>query len=146
MEIKPRKDRNPIVKVITKKNISNQSREFKNLFSDTKILAIENNDLHLKYYKSLLPNCVLCKTPAEGLRQLRNEKFDIVILDYFFKEKNGIELINEIKKESLNSEIQSLLITNAESGLNYKTLNFFDNFIFRPAKPMEIYEKLQNLL
>ena len=146
MEIKQRKDRNPIVKVITRKNISNKSKDFMNLFSETKILAIENNEFHLKYYKTLFPNCVLCKTPAEGLRILKKEKFDVVILDYFFQEKNGVELINEIKQCSFNSEIQSLLITNLDSGLTYKTLNNFDTFLFRPAKPIDIYEKLQTLL
>jgi len=146
MEIKPRKDRNPIVKVITKKNISKESQEFKKLFSEVKILAIESNDFHLNYYKSLFSNCVLCKTPSDGLRLLKKEKFDVVILDFFFQEKNGVELIHEIKQHSINCEIQSLLITNLDSGLTYKTLNCFDTYLFRPAKPIEIYEKLQLLL
>lgn len=146
MIIKPRNERNPNVSVTIRKNVSDKSKEFQNLFSETKILAIENNDLHLNYYKTLLPNCVLCKTPAEGLRLLKNEKFDVVILDYFFKEKNGLELLNEIKKFSINSEIQSLLIVNLDSGLSYSTLNYYDTYLFRPAKPLEIYKKIQNLL
>lgn len=146
MEIKQRKDRNQIVKVITKKNISQKSNEFKKFFSDTKILVIESNDLHLNYYKTLFSNCVLCKTPSEGLRLSKKDKFDVVILDFFFQEKNGLELITEIKQHSINTEIQSLLITNLDSGLTYKTLNCFDTFLFRPVKPMEIYEKLQLIL
>lgn len=146
MEIKQRKDRSQTVKVITKKNISNESLEFKKLFSDTKILAIESNDLHSNYYKKILPNCVICKTPAEALRLSRKDKFDVIILDYFFQTKNGLQIIDEIKSTSINSNIVSLLITNSEAGLPYKTLNCFDTFLFRPVKPMDIYEKLQLIL
>lgn len=145
MIVKPRHERNQCVKVVHKHK-SDEFTELKSKFSNTKILAIENNSSHLDYYGSIFPNCTLCKTPSEALRLARMDKFDVVILDYFFRSQNGFELVNLIKQNPVNANIVSLLITNYESGLPYSTLNLFDSYIFRPAKPIEIYEKIQTLL
>lgn len=45
----------------------------------------------------------------EGLKRLQEERFDLLILDYFIDEMNGENVVNEIRKS--NKELYILLLT-----------------------------------
>ncbi|MCP4154701.1 MAG: response regulator [bacterium] len=44
----------------------------------------------------------------DGLRKIRNNQFDLVIIDIFMPEKDGLETITELRKEFLGLKIMAI--------------------------------------
>jgi len=67
-----------------------------------KILFIDDDEILLNAYTQILQNYgfeVLCLTNGNhALSLLQNEKFDIIITDIVMPDKEGLELIMEIRK------------------------------------------------
>ena len=69
-----------------------------------KILIIDDNQDDIELYKRLLRKSFECKFVEANLahvalNSIRNEKFDIIYLDYLLPDMDGIEFIKHIKKE-----------------------------------------------
>ena len=84
----------------------------------------------------------------EALAVLQNEWIDIVVTDYNMPEMNGIELIQEMKKDEVASTIPVLVITTESS--QAKVLEFIEKgasgYIKKPFTPEAIKEQLIQIL
>ena len=84
----------------------------------------------------------------EALRVLSNDWLDIVVTDYNMPKMNGIELINEMKKDDMLREIPVLVITT--EGCQQKVEAFIESgatgYIKKPFTPEEIKLKLTEIL
>lgn len=77
-----------------------------------KIIIIDDDSGIVDSIKSFLGDKYYVKGftgSKEGLKQLQNEKFDILILDYYIDELNGDKVIEEIRK--FDDNIYVLLLT-----------------------------------
>lgn len=77
-----------------------------------KIIIIDDDSGIVDSIKSFLGDKYYVKGftgSKEGLKQLQNEKFDILILDYYIDELNGDKVIEEIRK--FDDNIYILLLT-----------------------------------
>lgn len=96
----------------------------------------------------------------EGLKRLKQEKFDLLIVDYFIDELNGSDVINEIRK--YNKELYILLLTgNGEKIPGLKSLetleiqNYYEKtgdfeklviFLEGIIKSIEFFENQKNTI
>ncbi len=84
----------------------------------------------------------------EALKVLGNDWLDIVITDFNMPKMNGIELINEMKKDDMFKEIPVLVITT--EGNQQKIDAFISSgatgYIKKPFTPEEIKLKLTEIL
>ena len=133
----------PKVTFKSNKGIIKQSQS---LFSDLKILALDDNKLNLKYYGNLFKNVFLFSEPSMAIREIKKNDYDIIILEYFFQKCTGLDILNEIQKEKTNKELVSLLITNSNLGISYGALNSFTSYLFKPVAPREIYDEINLIL
>lgn len=85
----------------------------KKLFEDAKILVVDDVEQVLHSTKNRLEfefMQVECfKNPLEGLEYLKENKIDVLILDYFMPEMNGDEFVEELRK--FNNETIVILQT-----------------------------------
>ena len=78
----------------------------------------------------------------EALRVLKEQSFDVVILDVRMPGMDGIETLRELKKRAPLTEV--IMLTghgSIESGVQGMTLGAFD-YVIKPADFEELFEKV----
>ena len=132
-------------KVIVKKGFEVKIKDNYELFSDLNVLAVDPNPLNLNYYNTLFKNIQSFSDPQEALFETKKTKYDIIILEYYFSKYTGKELLSKIRKNEINNDIFSLLITGEDNNLHKEKLAFFDDYLFKPTTPKMIYSILSDL-
>jgi CheY-like chemotaxis protein len=81
---------------------------------------------------------------------LKTEKFDIMLLDIHMPELSGLEVIKIIRKNSgqINQHTKALAVTAniLKSDIDNYMKNGFDDYVLKPFKEMELYNKICSLL
>ena len=80
-----------------------------------KILIAEDDAFLSKIYKIHLKddyNLVLVQNGEEAITKIKSEKPDLIILDIVMPKKNGIEVIEEIKKDPATKDIPIMVVSN----------------------------------
>jgi len=85
-------------------------------------------------------------TGENGLSQIRAEHFDLILLDIWLPEMNGIEVLKEIKK--MNGQIQAIMISghgSIESAVKATKLGAF-NYLEKPLSLEKVVLTVKNAL
>lgn len=89
------------------------------------ILLIEDDKFLVKLYSDKLNreefDVSLAITGEEGLNKIRDEKPDIVLLDIILPQKNGFEILSEMKLDPKTKEIPVIILTNLGQESDIKT-------------------------
>lgn len=88
----------------------------------------------------------LAEDGVEGLKKVRETDYDIVFLDLKLPDKNGIDILREIKEVRLN--ILIIIITGyatIESAVTAIRLSAYD-YILKPIEPQQIRQAIKNAL
>lgn len=115
--------------------------------SDSKrILIIEDDEEISKLLSVILRkadiNTVIAYSGTEGLLQLQNNTFDLVLLDLMLPGKSGEELIEEIRKESSIP----IIVISAKVGIEDKVQVLkmgADDYITKPFHQEEIIARIE---
>ena len=120
---------------------------------ETKILLAEDDKFISRAYKDGLGragfNIITAFDGEEALEKIRQEKPDIILLDIVMPEKNGFEVLEEIKKDSQLKRIPVLILSNLgqerdiEKG---KELGVVDYLIKSDYSMTEVIEKIKKYL
>jgi two-component system OmpR family response regulator len=84
-------------------------------------------------------------TPSEGLRRLRAEPFDAVVLDVMLPEMDGFALCRRLREES---DIPIVMLT-ARGELTDRVVGLelgADDYVPKPFEPRELVARLQSVL
>ncbi|MEE4286870.1 MAG: ATP-binding protein [Mariniphaga sp.] len=86
----------------------------------------------------------------EALEVLRNEKFDIILLDIQMPGFSGVEVVKQVKKDANNPNHQTKMLAVTanimESDIQEYLNSGFDGYILKPFSEEELYNKICNLL
>lgn len=121
---------------------------------DPGIIDVIKSFLEEKYYIQGITSS------KEGLKQLKKEKFDILILDYYIDELNGNDVIDEIRKYDNNLYILLLTgfgekVTGIKSLETLKIQNYYEKsanfqkliiFIEGIIKSIEFFNRVKNTI
>ena len=87
---------------------------------------------------------VICDSGERGLKEFKENKFDMVLMDINMPNKNGTEAMIEIKEYEKINNIKTPIVAltaNAVSGDKEKYINQgFDDYL---AKPIDVKELLK---
>ena len=90
-----------------------------------KILLIEDDKFLLKLYSDKLNRegfeVSMSITGEEGLGKVAAEKPDLVLLDIILPQKNGFDILSEIKLNSATKNIPVIILTNLGQDSDIKT-------------------------
>lgn len=93
------------------------------------------------------------KSGEDGIKKVKQEKFDLVILDVMMETKDkGFEVAREIKKENKDTPIIMLTAIKEKLGFDFKEEAGdqdwlpVDDYLDKPLKPQELISKVENLL
>lgn len=120
--------------------------------SEPKILIIENDILNQKILSNIINelnyNIIIANCGIEALDILRNNKIDLIILDFMLPDLTSSELCNKIRQESSMVELPILLLT--ASGRTADLMNAFNfgvnDFQKKPIDSEELKSRIQSLL
>lgn len=123
-------------------------KEFKN----SKILVVDDLKINLEFFEELLKpfeiNPTLEQNPLNALEMIKQEKFDLILLDVMMPEMTGFELAEKIKETNLNVNTPLVFITaldNDESKLRGYNLGSCA-YIEKPVNPKTTCVQIYNLL
>jgi DNA-binding response OmpR family regulator len=111
------------------------------LIDDDLNLGVLLRDYFAKYQLSLEQS----NLPSEALKQIKNHKYDAVILDVMLPELDGFETFRQIRKVS---EIPVIMLT-ARGDLLDKVLGLemgVDDYLPKPFEPRELVARLKSLI
>ncbi|WP_345372205.1 response regulator [Algivirga pacifica] len=118
---------------------------------DLKVLLVEDNEVNQMLVQTLLKQwdyaCVLARNGREALEKLRQEDFDIVLMDLHMPEMDGYDATRHIRKfEGYKAEVPIIAMTASalkdeavrclEAGMN--------DYISKPFNKNDLYEKLSH--
>ncbi|MBN2545627.1 MAG: response regulator [Spirochaetes bacterium] len=104
---------------------------------------------HIKKTVEILGHKVVeAQNGNEGIRLIKANKFDIVILDLIMPEKGGIETLLEIKKfDKIKKIIITGMVTSGSSVLNDLVTRLgASNVLFKPFRKSELINAINCLM
>ncbi|MDV6377134.1 response regulator transcription factor [Sporosarcina sp. GW1-11] len=111
-----------------------------------RILIIEDDQEISKLLRVMLTTAgahtVLAYSGTEGLLQLQNTSFDLILLDLMLPGKSGEELIEEIREESFIPIIVISAKVDIENKVNVLKMGA-DDYITKPFNPQEVLARVE---
>lgn len=118
-----------------------------------KILIVEDEKLLTKILEMKLGHegyeIVNAKDGEEGLNLMRQTKPDLVLLDIILPKKNGLEVMQEMRKDSELKDMPVIVISNSGQPVELdkaKQLGALDWIIKTEFDPNEVVEKVKKFL
>ncbi|MCR5202047.1 MAG: response regulator [Lachnospiraceae bacterium] len=116
---------------------------------DANVLLVDDNELNLKVARNLMKRNGIVPDEAmsgvETIEKMRYKKYDIVFLDHMMPKMDGIETLDQLKKEKLIPKGCTViaLTANAISGSKDKYLEAgFDDYLTKPIDVVQMEKKL----
>jgi response regulator RpfG family c-di-GMP phosphodiesterase len=116
---------------------------------DLKAIAIDDSKsmllLEKKYLESLDIEVEVFTNPIDGIRHVRENEIDIVLVDYVMPEMNGVDVIKTIR--TFNLDVQIIMITSiGDNDLKLKALEAgATEFLNKPLLEAEFIARIRNL-
>lgn len=114
-----------------------------------KVLVVDDSATNLTLMKRVLQkfevDCTLCASGLETLERIKNEKFDVILLDHMMPDMDGVETFKRMKAmEHLNMETPVIMLTaNAMSGAYEEYMQIgFNGYLSKPCQADAIKQEL----
>ena len=118
-----------------------------------KILLVEDDlfirDIYSEVLKGEKFEVELAKDGEEGLQKIRQDNWDIVLLDVIMPKMTGIDVLRELKNDTQHKYAKHIiLMTNTEETKELETISgMYDDFILKSAiTPGDLLEKINQYL
>jgi two-component system alkaline phosphatase synthesis response regulator PhoP len=115
-----------------------------------KILLIEDEQIMIDLLEKKLTKegykVSIARNGIEGLKQLREQKPDLILLDIIMPKMSGFEVMEEMQKDSEISEIPVIIISNSGQPVELdraQKLGAKDWLIKTEFDPREVLEKVK---
>lgn len=142
---------NPIINK-TKKEVQPKEQHF--IAPDANVLVVDDNAMNLALMRGLLKrtkiNVDLAESGEKSLELSMQKKYDIIFMDHMMPELDGIETLEQLRKQSNNPNQNSIVIVltaNTVTGCKEMYLeNGFNDYFPKPVQADKLDELLINYL
>lgn len=120
------------------------------IMEDKKILVVEDNKINQMITRKILEkNKVICDVADNGttaIEKVKNNDFDLILMDIHMPGISGIEATIEIRKFNHDIPIIALTAVTLDDNLDEFYLNGFNDIIPKPYKTEEFFHKINKYL
>lgn len=127
--------------------------EYKESFRapDARVLVVDDVVMNANVIKGLLKKTEITVFTAysgkDAIELCKREKFDVILMDHFMPEMDGIVTLSEIRKRGLQSCPVVALTANAIEGMKEMYLeNGFSDYLSKPVNPKELESLLKKYI
>ena len=111
-----------------------EKKEILEIFKNLKVLIIDEDEFIFKdlsiFLKKFIPNLYICISPTQTLEVIKNNNFDLLVINYWMSHINGFELVNFFKKRNPDAGI--ILLTSEDKPLSKEIINIgIDKYILK---------------
>src|SRR5690606_3456797 len=115
-----------------------------------KILIVEDNKINQMITRKILEKQqVICDVADNGtiaIEKVKNDQFDLILMDIHMPGISGIEATSEIRKFNTRIPIVALTAVTLDENLDEFYLNGFNDIIPKPYKTEEFFHKINKYL
>lgn len=134
-----------------KKKISQEAKAISNeVLHHKKILIVEDNKINQMITRKILEkHKVICDVADNGtiaIEKVKENKFDLILMDIHMPGISGIEATVEIRKFNQEIPIIALTAVTLDDNLDQFYLNGFSDIIPKPYKTEEFFQKINKYL
>ncbi|MCR5356958.1 MAG: response regulator [Lachnospiraceae bacterium] len=112
---------------------------------DAHILVVDDNKMNLNVAKGLLkPTKIMVTTASSGkecLEKIKETKFDIIFLDHMMPGMDGIETMQKILEEGIDTPVYALT-ANATAGEEFYRSKGFTGYLSKPVDSIALEETI----
>lgn len=127
-----------------------QEKLTNDIMEDKKILVVEDNKINQMITRKILEkNKVICDVADNGttaIEKVKNNDFDLILMDIHMPGISGIEATIEIRKFNPDIPIIALTAVTLDDNLDEFYLNGFNDIIPKPYKTEEFFHKINKYL
>ena len=106
-----------------------EKKEILEIFKNLKVLIIDEDEFIFNL-KKFIPNLYICISPNQTLELIKNNNFDLLVINYWMSHINGFELVNFFKKRNPDAGI--ILLTSEDKPLSKEIINIgIDKYILK---------------
>ena len=120
------------------------------IMEDKRILVVEDNKINQMITRKILEkNKVICDVADNGttaIEKVKNNHFDLILMDIHMPGISGIEATVEIRKFNADIPIIALTAVTLDDNLDEFYLNGFNDIIPKPYKTEEFFHKINKYL
>ena len=120
------------------------------IMEDKRILIVEDNKINQMITRKILEkNKVICDVADNGsiaIEKVKNNEFDLILMDIHMPGISGIEATIEIRKFDPEIPIIALTAVTLDDNLDEFYLNGFNDIIPKPYKTEEFFHKINKYL
>lgn len=119
---------------------------------DAKILIVDDNEINRKVVRSLLKKSQIKVSEVDSgmacIKLLKEEKFDIIFLDYMMPIMDGVQTLHIIRNHNLCDDVPVIMLTaNAIVGAKEQFLNLgFTDYLSKPIVPENLDKMIREYL
>ena len=120
------------------------------MIKNSKILIVDDEPRLCNSLKILL--CTqsykvkICNSGKEALTYLTNDKFDLVLLDIFMEDMNGLQVIERIKNQKIDTPV-IIMTGNTSAELTVKAFRMGAiDYLKKPFETQELFSSVKNFL
>lgn len=111
-----------------------------------KVLIVDDNALNRKVFENIIGYSYLFEVAVNGLEaieKIKNDSFDIILMDIQMPKLDGISALKIIKEQNLtDSPIIAISAYSDEDDKDYFLSTGFDDFMAKPVKPKDLLEAI----
>jgi CheY-like chemotaxis protein len=123
-----------------------------------KILIVDDEPEQIDFASTILEEngylAVSASNGLEGMRLVRNEKPNLILLDIMMPKKGGIQMYQELKKDGATSNIPVVIVTGVTRGSDFDAnmvtqsddVPAPDGYIEKPMNPDALIKVINGLL
>lgn len=125
-----------------------QSKRYRGTFTapDVRILTVDDNEMNQQVIKGLLKDTMIqidaAMSGQEALELCRNQKYDLIFMDYVMPDMDGIETLNRLREQTETDTPVIMVTANAPGTQEDYLAQGFDDCL---AKPF-LAEQLEKIL
>ncbi len=127
-----------------------ESKLTNDIMHDKRILVVEDNKINQMITRKILEkNKVICDVADNGtvaIEKVKNNDFDLILMDIHMPGISGIEATVEIRKFDNEIPIIALTAVTLDENLDEFYLNGFNDIIPKPYKTEEFFHKINKYL
>lgn len=146
------KDKCSFIMSLEERILSNFEDETPDSLNLEKILIVDNNKSNQNFLYSIINDLdcsiIIANSGKEALKIIKEDKIDLVILDFMLPDMKSSQLCTEIRKEYSIGELPILILT--ASGRTKDLIGTFNyganDFQRKPVDPEELKSRIQSLL
>ncbi len=119
---------------------------------EARILIVDDNEMNRKVFRSLLKRTQIviygAQSGEECMELMKQQKFDLVFLDYMMPGMDGVETLHKLKEKNLCGDTPIIMLTaNAVVGAREQYLKEgFQDYLTKPIQPGKLDKMILDYL